>query len=220
MTAMKGATTALSSMNRSMNLPALQRIAMEFERENDIMEQRQDIMDDSIDDAMDVGLEEEGDEVVEQVLEEIGVDLNSAVCTHSTTALTEHFQLTLRPCSLEKHLRGFKPKSKQTPESRRLLAGQAAGAAAVVAATTMTSKRDSIVYGSRWLGITRWGGPRASKLWRQRGYGWCLTMRGMHILTRSTGVFGHFTANACRKHETWTILVLAMGISDAATSGS
>ncbi|KAH7038258.1 Snf7 family protein [Microdochium trichocladiopsis] len=78
MTAMKGATTALSSMNRSMNLPALQRIAMEFERENDIMEQRQDIMDDSIDDAMDVGIEEEGDEVVEQVLEEIGVDLNSA----------------------------------------------------------------------------------------------------------------------------------------------
>lgn len=41
MTAMKGATVALGSMNRSMNLPALQRIAMEFERENDIMEQRQ-----------------------------------------------------------------------------------------------------------------------------------------------------------------------------------
>lgn len=79
MQAMKGATMALGSMNRTMNLPALQRIAMEFERENDIMEQRQEMMDDAIDDAMDVGVEEEGDEVVEQVLEEIGVDLNQAV---------------------------------------------------------------------------------------------------------------------------------------------
>jgi len=78
MQAMKGATTALGSMNRTMNLPSLQRIAMEFERENDIMEQRQEMMDDAIDDAMDVGLEEEGDEVVEQVLEEIGVDLSQA----------------------------------------------------------------------------------------------------------------------------------------------
>lgn len=79
MQAMKGATVALGSMNRSMNLPSLQRIAMEFERENDIMEQRQEMMDDAIDDAMDVGVEEEGDEVVEQVLEEIGVDLGQAV---------------------------------------------------------------------------------------------------------------------------------------------
>lgn len=79
MQAMKGATMALGSMNRTMNLPSLQRIAMEFERENDIMEQRQEMMDDAIDDAMDVGLEEEGDEVVEQVLEEIGVDLSQAV---------------------------------------------------------------------------------------------------------------------------------------------
>ncbi|ROT42117.1 Snf7-domain-containing protein [Sodiomyces alkalinus F11] len=79
MQAMKGATVALGSMNRSMNLPALQRIAMEFERENDVMEQRQEMMDDAIDDAMDVGAEEESEEVVEQVLEEIGVDLNSAV---------------------------------------------------------------------------------------------------------------------------------------------
>lgn len=70
---------ALGSMNKSMNLPQLQRIAMEFERENDIMEQRQEMMDDAVDDAMDVGVEEEGDEVVEQVLEEIGVDFNQAV---------------------------------------------------------------------------------------------------------------------------------------------
>lgn len=82
MQAMKGATMALGSMNKSMNLPQLQRIAMEFERENDIMEQRQEMMDDAVDDAMDVGVEEEGDEVVEQVLEEIGIDLSQAVRIH------------------------------------------------------------------------------------------------------------------------------------------
>ena len=59
-----------------MNLPALQRIAMEFEKENDIMDQRQEMMDDAIDDV--TGLEEDeeaGDEIVNQVLDEIGVKL-------------------------------------------------------------------------------------------------------------------------------------------------
>lgn len=79
MTSMKGATQILGSMNRQMNLPQLQRIAMEFERENDIMDQRQEMMDDAIDDMN--GPEEEGetDEVVDRVLEEIGVDLKQAV---------------------------------------------------------------------------------------------------------------------------------------------
>ena len=71
---MKGATKLLSGMNRQMNLPALQRIAMEFERENDIMDQRQEMMDDAIDDV--TGLE---DEEVNQVLDEIGIDLGQAV---------------------------------------------------------------------------------------------------------------------------------------------
>lgn len=79
MQAMKGATGILGNMNRSMNLPALQRIAMEFERENDIMDQRQEMMDDAIDDV--TGLEDEidGEEIVEQVLEEIGVDLKNSM---------------------------------------------------------------------------------------------------------------------------------------------
>lgn len=77
---MKGATTLLGSMNRQMNLPALQRIAMEFERENDIMDQRQDMMDDAIDDATGIeGDEEEGEDIVKEVLDEIGVDLNQSV---------------------------------------------------------------------------------------------------------------------------------------------
>lgn len=106
MQAMKGATQALGSMNRTMNLPALQRIAMEFERENDIMEQRQEMMDDAIDDAMDVGVEEEGDEVVEQVLEEIGVDLSQSVGDLRSIFQSRHFKHSMANtdylCSSEK----------------------------------------------------------------------------------------------------------------------
>ena len=79
MQSMKGATKLLAGMNRQMNLPALQRIAMEFERENDIMDQRQEMMDDAIDDVTGLEDEEEGEEVVNQVLDEIGVDLGQAV---------------------------------------------------------------------------------------------------------------------------------------------
>jgi charged multivesicular body protein 2A len=84
MQAMKGATGVLGSMNRNMNLPALQRIAMEFEKENDIMDQRQEMMDDAIDDVTGLEDEAEGEEVVEQVLEEIGIDLGQAVWPYSS----------------------------------------------------------------------------------------------------------------------------------------
>ncbi|KAJ5881065.1 DOA4-independent degradation protein 4 [Penicillium subrubescens] len=76
MQSMKGATMLLGSMNRQMNLPALQRITMEFERENEIMDERQEMMDDAIDEA--TGMEDdeaEGEDIVKEVLDEIGVDL-------------------------------------------------------------------------------------------------------------------------------------------------
>jgi len=62
-----------------MNLPALQRIAMEFEKENDIMDQRQEMMDDAIDDVTGLEDEEEGEEVVNQVLDELDIDLKQTV---------------------------------------------------------------------------------------------------------------------------------------------
>lgn len=89
MQSMKGATSLLGSMNRQMNLPALQRIAMEFEKENDIMDQRQEMMDDAIDDVTGLEDEEEGEEVVNQVLDEIGVDLGQSV-----SSLSMHMTLT------------------------------------------------------------------------------------------------------------------------------
>lgn len=77
---MKGATKIIGGMNRSMNLPALSKIAQDFERENDIMEQRQEMMEDAVDDALgDPAEEEESEEVVNQILDELGVEFNSKV---------------------------------------------------------------------------------------------------------------------------------------------
>lgn len=100
MQSMKGATQLLGSMNRQMNLPALQKIAMDFERENDIMDQRQEIFEDATDDMMGLDEEEESDEVVNQVLDEIGVDLGQSV---STPLHLCSFRQVLTLFSWEKH---------------------------------------------------------------------------------------------------------------------
>ena len=76
---MREATGLLAGMNRSMNLPQLQKISMEFEKQSDLMDQRQEFMDEAIDNVMGDELEEneDADEIVNKVLDEIGVDLNS-----------------------------------------------------------------------------------------------------------------------------------------------
>lgn len=80
---MREATVLLAGMNRSMNLPQLQRISMEFEKQNDLMDQRQEFMDESIDNVMgdELDEDEEADEIVNKVLDEIGVDLNAQLQT-------------------------------------------------------------------------------------------------------------------------------------------
>jgi len=133
MQSMKGATQLLGSMNRQMNLPALQRIAMEFEKENDIMDQRQEMMDDAIDDVTGLEDEEEGEEVVNKVLDEIGVDLGQSV-----SSLRGHLSLDmLTTCSLVRHLRACRAMLSQMARLRKLL---------VVKLVTMRCKRGLTAY--------------------------------------------------------------------------
>lgn len=75
---MQGASKLLGSMNAQINLPALSKIAMDFERETDMMNQRQEMMDDALEDGMsnDVDDEEESDEIVAKVFDEIGIDMS------------------------------------------------------------------------------------------------------------------------------------------------
>jgi charged multivesicular body protein 2A len=81
---MRDATRVLGGMNRSMNMPQLSRIAQEFAKESDLMDQKQEFMDEAIDDAMaddedELGEEEQIDEILGKVLDEIGVDLNTTL---------------------------------------------------------------------------------------------------------------------------------------------
>ena len=74
----------MSSMNKGLNLPSIQKIMNEFEKENAVMDMKQEMMEDAVDDVMDDDLEEEeeeGDKILKQVLDEIGVDLSQQVCS-------------------------------------------------------------------------------------------------------------------------------------------
>ncbi|KAF0457893.1 charged multivesicular body protein 2a [Gigaspora margarita] len=78
--AMRGATKAMKSMNRQMNLPAMQKIMMEFEKESEIMDMKEEMMNDVIDDTMaEEEDEEESDVIVNQVLDEIGISLDQSL---------------------------------------------------------------------------------------------------------------------------------------------
>jgi charged multivesicular body protein 2A len=118
MQSMKGATKLLGSMNKQMNLPALQRIAMEFEKENDIMDQRQEMMDDAIDDVTGLEDEEEGEEVVNQVLDEIGIDLGQSVSCLGRGKCREHANSRR---SSARRLKDCKAKRFKKAESHKLL---------------------------------------------------------------------------------------------------
>ncbi|CAO2626980.1 Charged multivesicular body protein 2a [Lemmus lemmus] len=102
--AMKGVTKAMGTMNRQLKLPQIQKIMMEFERQAEIMDMKEEMMNDAIDDAMgDEEDEEESDAVVSQVLDELGLSLTdelSSECSKpffptqiSATALDPQFSL-------------------------------------------------------------------------------------------------------------------------------
>ncbi|XP_052890443.1 charged multivesicular body protein 2a [Anopheles moucheti] len=75
--AMKGVTKAMTNMNRQLNLPQIQKILHEFEKQSEIMDMKEEMINDAMDDAMeDEGDEEETDAVVSQVLDELGLQLN------------------------------------------------------------------------------------------------------------------------------------------------
>jgi charged multivesicular body protein 2A len=70
-------------MSRQMNLPQIQRILQEFERESSQMDMKEEMMGESIDDAMDENEgeteEEEGNKILDEVLAEIGISVEQQV---------------------------------------------------------------------------------------------------------------------------------------------
>lgn len=74
--AMKGVTKAMATMNKQLKLPQIQKIMMEFEKQSEIMDMKEEMMNDAIDDAMgDEDDEEESDALVSQILDELGLQM-------------------------------------------------------------------------------------------------------------------------------------------------
>ncbi|CAH8475094.1 unnamed protein product [Schistosoma turkestanicum] len=77
-TVMKQVALTMGKMNATMHLPQLQKIMLEFEKQTETMELKQDMMSDVIDDAIgDQDEIEDSENVVNKVLEELGIDLNA-----------------------------------------------------------------------------------------------------------------------------------------------
>jgi len=88
--AMKGATKAMFMMNRQINLPGMQRIMMEFEKQTEKMEMKEEMMNDAIDGVMEEeGDEAESDEIINKVLDEIGIDLSQQLVDAPTTGAAQ-----------------------------------------------------------------------------------------------------------------------------------
>ena len=74
--AMKTSVRAMYAMNKQVDAQALQRIMMEFEKQTEFMEMKQEVMNDTIDSAMQgEGDEDAQDEMISRVLDEVGINL-------------------------------------------------------------------------------------------------------------------------------------------------
>ncbi|RKP12038.1 Snf7-domain-containing protein [Piptocephalis cylindrospora] len=99
--AMHGATKAMKSMNRRMNLPAIQKIMMEFEMESEAMDMKEEMMSDTMDDVMEGDEDEEEEEaIVQQVLDEIGINLDQSL-TSAPTGLQQQSEVNPRQAVAE-----------------------------------------------------------------------------------------------------------------------
>jgi len=75
-TAMKGCAKTMAQMNKQLKLPEIQKIMMEFEKQSEIMDMKEEMMNDAVDDVIgDEEDDEESDAVVAQVLDELGLGL-------------------------------------------------------------------------------------------------------------------------------------------------
>merc|ERR1711953_470829 len=73
--AMRGVTKAMGRMNKQMNLPQIQKIMQEFEKQSEVMDMKEEMMNDVMDDAMGGSDdEEESENLVNKVLDELGLE--------------------------------------------------------------------------------------------------------------------------------------------------
>jgi len=77
---MKKVTRSMVALNGQVNLPQLQKVMMEFQKQSEVMDMKQEVVGDAIDDAMDNEEDvEESEAIVSQVLDEIGVSVGEGL---------------------------------------------------------------------------------------------------------------------------------------------
>lgn len=88
--AMRGVTRAMVRMNRTINLPSLQRIMVEFQKQSEIMDIKEETIGDTMDDMFEDEDDEEAatDDVVNQILDEIGINLGSELVSTPGESIT------------------------------------------------------------------------------------------------------------------------------------
>lgn len=77
-------------MNQQIDIKSMQQVIMEFEKQSEILEQKEEMIGDTMDDMMDVSDEEaETEDVIDQVLTEIGINLSSELGAAPTAKVAE-----------------------------------------------------------------------------------------------------------------------------------
>lgn len=72
--AMMGASKAMASGNKSMNLQQMKSVTMQFQKESAKMTMAEEMMSETLDDAFSED-EEEQEEIMDQIYDEIGLDI-------------------------------------------------------------------------------------------------------------------------------------------------
>lgn len=86
--AMYGVTKSLRIMNSTMNLPVMQQLAHEFEKQSELSEFNQELLSETVDDVFEAEDEEEKTELMmQQVLDEAGLDLTSNMTSAPSSQL-------------------------------------------------------------------------------------------------------------------------------------
>lgn len=94
--AMRGVTQGLVRMNRQMNLPQIQRVIHEFQKQTDMVDMKEEMINDVMDDVFEEDTDEqESDQIVNQVLDELGIEMNQTLATMPSTAKTAFTNKTL-----------------------------------------------------------------------------------------------------------------------------
>lgn len=80
--AMGSVTRTMAIMNRQMNLPVIQAMMTEFERQSGMNEMKQEMIDDVMDDVLAGDAEEEETaEIVDKVMAEIGINFEEGLAS-------------------------------------------------------------------------------------------------------------------------------------------